>query len=72
MSAFYPPPQGPAEEFVDAEIGVRGLYGAISPAEFQHLAGLAYSGEFDEVRQLLDRKAAQLNQPIAEWQEVWR
>jgi hypothetical protein len=72
MSAFYPPPQGPAEEFVDAEIGSRNLYGAISPAEFQHLAGLAESGAFDEVKALLDGKATELNQTVAIWQEVWQ
>jgi hypothetical protein len=72
MSAFYPPPQGPAEEFVDAEIGSRGLYGAITPAEFQCLTGIAESGGFEEVKALLDAKTQRLNRTIADWQEVWR
>ena len=72
MSAFYPPPHGPAEEFVDAEISIRGLYGAITPAEFQCLAGLAESGCFEEVKALLDEKVRRLEQTIADWQEVWR
>ena len=67
MSAFYPPPEGAAEEFVDAAIGDRGLYGAISPHEFQRLAGLAYSGAFDEVRALLDCKAKGLQRDLHQW-----
>lgn len=71
MSAFYPPPEGPAEEFVDAAIGDRGLYGSISPNEFQRLAGLAYSGAFDEVRALLDHKASDLQRTNSFWEVTY-